>query len=104
SNPAPPLAKVSGTVTLDGKAMQGGEVRFNSTGYPAKVLEIKDGAFSGEVYSGKNRVEVVWDKDGPPVQMDPNQPPTPTKINAVDPIFSGPTSPFTPEIPKTGAS
>jgi hypothetical protein len=98
----PPLAKVSGKVTLDGNPMGGGEVRFHAVGQPAKVLEVKDGAFSGEVFSGKNTVDVIWDKEGnKPHPMDPSK-----KIpeNVVDAKFSGPSTPFTPEIPTGGTS
>ena len=98
---APPVAKVSGTVTLDGKPMTGGEVRFNAPGQPAKILEIKDGAFSGEVFEGKNQADVVWEKDGPPHPMDPN---TKLKVNVVDARFSGPNTPFKPEVGATGAN
>jgi len=98
----PPLAKVSGTVTLDGKPMGGGVVRFHAADQPAKSLEIKDGAFSGDVYVGKNRVEVVWEKDGPPNPMMPDGPPI--KVNAVAPQFSGMDSPFNVDVPAGGKS
>jgi hypothetical protein len=100
TNKGPALAKVSGKVTLDGKPMNGGEVRFYLENQPAKSLEIKDGAFSGEVYVGKNRVDVVWDKDGPPNPMMPDGPPV--KVNAVAPQFSGVNSPFNVDVPAAG--
>jgi len=100
--PGPPLAKVNGKVNLDGKPMAGGEVRFSVSGQPVKSIEIKDGAFSGEAHTGKNRVEVVWEKDGPPNPTDPKLPPI--KVNVVDPKFSGMNSPFNVEVPATGAS
>ena len=98
---APGLAKVSGTVTLDGKPMGGGEVRFNAPGQTAKVLEIKDGKFSGEVCVGKNLVDVVWEKDGKPNEMNKG---TFYKVNMVSDYYSGPTTPFVPEIAAGGAS
>lgn len=97
----PPVAKVKGMVNLDGKPMQGGEARFNAAGMPPRVLEIKEGAFSGEAYVGKNRVEIVWDKDGPPNPMDPN---SRIKVNAVADRFSGVNSPFNIDISKEGSS
>jgi len=96
----PALAKVSGTVNLDGKPMQDGEVRFEVAGQPSKIIPVKDGAFSGDVYSGKNRVDVVWEKDGGPNPMDPKLPPI--KVNVVDPKFSGMNSPFSVEVPSSG--
>jgi len=87
--PTVPVAKVSGTVKLDGKPMGGGEVRFNVPGQPPKSMEIHDGAFSGDAFLGKNQVDVVWDKDGPPNPMDPT---TKTKVNVVADQFSGPGS------------
>src|SRR5580765_8453211 len=68
---APPLVKVSGTVKLDGKPMEGGEARFIVAGQPPKALPIKGGAFAGEVFEGKNEIGVVWDKEGGPNPTDP---------------------------------
>jgi hypothetical protein len=48
---APPLAKLSGTVKMDGKPMEGGEVRFAVPGQPPKAVPITNGAFSGEVFT-----------------------------------------------------
>lgn len=62
----PPSATVKGTVTLDGKPMETGEIRFGVMGQPPKVSPIKGGEFSGEGYVGANLVEVVLMKDGPP--------------------------------------
>ena len=90
SNAPPPLAQVSGKVTLDGEPMAGGEVRFSITGFPPKVLEVKNGAFSGEVFTGKNRVEVVWDVDGGPHPMEPEKT---IKTNKIAAKFSGPNTP-----------
>lgn len=98
---APPLAKVSGTVLLDRKPMQGGEIRFYLEGQPPKILEIKDGAFSGEVHTGKNRVDIVWEKDGPPHPMDPSQK---LKVNAVSTQFSGAASTLNAEVSAEGRS
>jgi hypothetical protein len=98
---APDLAKVSGTVNLDGKAMEGGEVRFSVPGQPPKSIEIKNGTFSGEVFIGKNSVEVVWDVDGPPNPMDPTQK---LKVNKVATTFSGPNTTLSADITKEGKS
>jgi len=99
---APPLAKVKGTVNLDGKAMGGGEVRFSVPGQPVRSIPIQDGAFSGEAHIGKNLINVVWEKDGGPNPMDPNLPPI--KVNVVDPKYASMDSPFNVEVPKDGVS
>lgn len=92
---APSLVKVSGTVSLDGKPMPAGEVRFGVMGYPPKVIEIKGGAFAGEAYVGKNQIDVVWEKDGPP---NPTDPTSRIKVNTVADRFSGPKSVLNAEI------
>jgi hypothetical protein len=96
----PAQAEVGGTVTLDGKPMSGGEVRFEVAGQPTVSLPVTDGAFSGKVFTGQNRVGVVWEKEGAPHPMDPSQ-----KLmkNVIDSKFSGPTSPFKQEITASGA-
>src|SRR5262249_38907483 len=76
--PPPPVAKVSGKVNLDGKPMASGEVSFNFPGQIPKNIQIKDGEFAGEAYVGKNQVQVVLQKDGPPATTDMKEP---TKIN-----------------------
>ncbi|MBN9117977.1 MAG: hypothetical protein J0I06_02215 [Planctomycetes bacterium] len=62
---AAPVAKVKGTVTLDGKPLPAGEVYFGLTGVPSSAIEIKDGAFSGEAPVGKTKVEVFVYVEGP---------------------------------------
>ncbi len=100
--PAPAsVAPVSGAVTLDGKPMEGGEVRFLISGQAPQVLEIQNGAFAGEAYVGQNQVHVLWEKDGPPNPMNPE---TPLKVNLVSPKFSGPSSPFQVDVPAAGAT
>jgi hypothetical protein len=78
--PPPPTAKITGKVTLDGKPMAEGEVQFSVGGQPVKICPIKDGAFSGDAFVGKNRVQVQLLKDGPPSTTDAKKP---MKINAV---------------------
>lgn len=100
-NAAPPLAKVKGTVTLDGKPMAGGEVRFNLAGQVPKILPVKDGTFAGEVFSGKNRVDVVWEKPGQPNPMKPDER---IPVNVVSDKYSGINTPFNPDIPPSGSN
>src|SRR5262245_42855892 len=59
-------APVKGTVTLNGNRVSAGEIHFGRTDAPPRVLEIKDGAFSGEAPVGKNQVEVYVYEEGPP--------------------------------------
>lgn len=95
------LAPVKGTITLNGKAMGGGEIRFSVPGQPVKTMPIASGAFSGEASVGKNNVEVVWEKDGPPNPMNPSEK---LKVNVVNPQFSGPSSELKADITDKGAT
>lgn len=56
--PAPKQGDVKGTVTLDSKPMESGEVSFVIVGQPPSVLPVTNGAFSGKASIGANRVEV----------------------------------------------
>jgi hypothetical protein len=95
--PAPATATVKGTVNLDGKPIpNGAEIRFSVPGHPPKSMDIKDGSFTGEVFTGKNDVEVVLEKEGPP---NPTDPTTKTKINTVQAK-----TPLTADVPKSGAN
>lgn len=98
---APPVAKVSGTVLLDGKPMEDGRVVFNAPGRPGKSLDVKAGAFEGEVFTGPNQVDVIRENDERPHPMDPAKK---VKVNTVDSQFSGPNTPFKPEVTASGAT
>jgi hypothetical protein len=97
----PPLAKVSGNVSLDGAPMPQGQVRFVLEGQPGRTVEVKDGAFTGEAFTGKNRVEVVSEKDGPPHPMEQGKF---LKVNVVDAKYSGMSSQLTADVPASGAT
>jgi hypothetical protein len=97
----PPTAQVSGTVMLDKAKMPSGEISFSVPGQGPKTLEIKDGAFSGEVNVGKNLVEVMLMKDGPPHPMDPKQK---LKVNQISDKFWGAYSTLNAEVPAGGAT
>jgi hypothetical protein len=99
--PPPALAPVKGTVNLDGKAMPEGEIRFNVMGQAPMSMPIKDGAFSGEAFIGKNQVEVVLEKKGPPSTTDPN---TFTTINVISPRFFGPNTSLKADVGANGTS
>jgi hypothetical protein len=91
--PPPPLAKVSGKVTLDGKAMDAAKVNFSVGGQAPIEFDVKNGEFSGEAFVGKNSVQVVLQKDGPPATTDKAEP---TKISLVGPHI------LTAEVTKDG--
>jgi len=99
--PPPPTAKVSGTVTLDGQPMDRGDIRFVVPSQAPKVMQIRSGAFSGDAFIGKNKVEVVKEEDGPPSTTDPK---ILTKINLVATEFSGPSTKLSAEVTASGAS
>jgi len=97
----PPVATAKGTVQLDGKPMKSGEIEFEVTAQPAKTMNIEDGAFSGEVFTGKNTVRIHLYKAGPPSSTDPEKKPTkmeslPAKYNAQ--------STFSADVPEGGVS
>jgi hypothetical protein len=75
--------------------MNDGQVLFGAPAQPAKELVIKSGTFSGEVFSGKNQVTVVLDKDGPPGSTDKKEP---TKISMIAPKA------YDIDVPKNGSS
>lgn len=81
--------------------MEDGKISFNVVGVPGKTFDISAGAFSGEAYVGKNQVEIVRENAEQPHPMDPTQK---IKVNTVDPKFSGPNTPFKPEIGESGAT
>jgi hypothetical protein len=85
----PPVAPVTGIVNLEGKPVPSGEIHFGIPGVPPKVLEIKNGTFSGVAPVGKNHVEVFIYVEGAPVQKYGG---TPTKTNTTLPKYWGPNS------------
>jgi hypothetical protein len=56
----PKKVLVSGTVTMDGKPLQRGEIYFTvpEGGTAPDVLQVADGKFEGKVTVGKKRVEI----------------------------------------------
>ncbi len=71
SEPAgPKLVPVKGSVTLDGKPMESGDVIFTAPGnVHTASFEVKGGAFSGQAAPGDNKVAVMSYKQGEAVQM-----------------------------------
>jgi hypothetical protein len=69
-----PTAKVSGTVNLDGKPMNDGEISFvGEPGTIPDILPVNAGAFEGSVKLGKKRVEIRAYRAGkpPPTATEP---------------------------------
>jgi hypothetical protein len=50
---------VKGTVTLDGKPLQEGQISFITPGQVPEILPISEGSFSGEVKPGEKRIEIA---------------------------------------------
>ena len=98
---APPLATAKGKVELDGKPMASGEIEFVTTGEPPKMLEIKDGVFSGEVFAAKNTVRIHMYTLGPPASTDPDK--KPMKMEAL-PAKYNTTTTFSADVPTGGVS
>ncbi|OWK46665.1 hypothetical protein FRUB_00364 [Fimbriiglobus ruber] len=90
-----------GTVSLDGKPMPDGEISFETTGFPPVALPVKDGAFSGEVKEGKNKVAIRVYKEGKPLSTDPNGPPI--KQNILPERYAGQTT-LTADLPPVGST
>jgi hypothetical protein len=51
-------AKVKGTVTLNGKPLDKGEITFSLPGKPPTFMDITDGKFSGQALIGSNTISV----------------------------------------------
>jgi hypothetical protein len=84
--PQAPVAKVKGTVNIDGKPIPTGEIHFGMLGVPPKVSKITEGKYEGEAPVGDNKVEVFIYKEEP----NPRYPDNPFKINTVPDKYSGP--------------
>jgi hypothetical protein len=97
----PPLATVKGTIQLDGKPMKSGDVEFEAIAQPPKTMKIEDGAFSGEVFTGKNTVRVHMYKEGPPASTDPEK--KPMKMEAIPAQYNTKSS-LSYDVPEGGAS
>lgn len=102
------LVPVRGTVTIDGKPLEKGEVYFvtpveNSAqdGYFIDVCPVSSGGFSGRTVPGR-RVVQVWSFVPAPGGPDPVTGEAPMPINVIPSAFSD-SSKINVEIPKTGS-
>lgn len=82
----PASGPVKGTIKLDGKPMPTGAILFEVSGQPPRTLTVTDGAYSGEVLQGDNKVQIMMYKDGPPLTTDPEK--KPTKMNVLPARFN----------------
>src|SRR5689334_20819800 len=73
------IAKVKGTVNIDGKPVPTGEIHFGILGEAPRVSKIAEGKFEGEAPVGENKVEVFIYKEVPT----PRYPDNPTKMNTL---------------------
>jgi hypothetical protein len=53
-----PVANVSGTVKLDDKPIENGNIIFSTDGRPPQIIPIRSGAFSGTAMVGQNKVQI----------------------------------------------
>jgi hypothetical protein len=84
---AAPAAHIEGTIKIDGNPVPTGEIHFGMPGFPPRVLQIKEGTYSGEAPIGKNQVEVFIYVEGPPSEKYPG---VPTKKNIAPIKYWGP--------------
>ena len=98
---AAPVANVKGTVHIDRKPIPSGEIHFGMIGVPPRVLQIKDGAFSGEAPVGKNQVEVFVYAEGPPAAKYGG---TRAKINTTPERYWGPKTTLSANVEARGTN
>lgn len=79
----PPETIVAGTVQVDGKPLDDGDITFVLEGQPPKVLPVKDGKFEGKATVGENSVQIRGYKKGEPIMMDGKPFGDPVKVNYV---------------------
>jgi len=97
----PPTAGVKGTITMDGKPLQTGELHFGVPGAPPSVLKVADGKFSGQAPVGQNKVELVILTDGPPNPKYQGSGAA-TKINTAPGKYWGPNTALDAPVSSTG--
>ena len=83
SKPAREMQPVTGSVTLDGKPLQEGEIYFKKTAAgEVDILPVVAGQFQGEVGVGTRRVEIYAYHEKEVVPM-PGEPPEKTRENYI---------------------
>ena len=83
SKPAREMQRVTGSVTLDGKPLEEGEIYFKKTAAgEVDILPVANGQFQGEVGVGTRRVEIYAYHEKEVVPM-PGEPPEKTRENYI---------------------
>ena len=98
---APPVASVKGTVNLDTKPMESGEIMFSLPGEVPTTLKVNGGSFSGSASIGKAKVEIRSYRPGKKNEMYPDQEPSPENFI---PIKYNTDSKLTADVTKDGAN
>jgi hypothetical protein len=80
--------KVTGTVTLDQKPLDDGDIIFRTPGDVPTLIPIKNGSFAGEAVPGKKIVEIRAYKPQPPPPPMPGVTFEPGKINYLPPQYN----------------
>jgi len=98
----PKQTKVSGTVTLDGKPLDDGQVVLaHAAGHPPDVFSVKDGKFEGPAKQGKVRVEIRAFRPPAPSPTPLQEESKPGPENYLPPRFNTGTS-LTAEVTASG--
>lgn len=102
--PSPPLASVSGTVTLDGQLLPDGFVTFVSPQQGLfEAFPIKEGRYTGKAGLGTRRVEIIAVREEQPSQTTSRaeEPPRPQRENYLPAKYST-KSTLTAEVTRDG--
>ena len=84
----PASVAVAGTVNLEGKPLEDGEISLMVSGQPDMRLPIKGGKFSGKALMGENGVRIYAYKTGEPLMMDGKPFGDPVKVNLIAEEFN----------------
>jgi len=97
-----PLAKVSGTVLVDGEPLDQGTIDlFGEAGATPQTFEVKNGKFQGEATLGKKKVAVHASREGKPTMMDKDEVPGSNKHERIADRFNKNTT-LTAEVTASG--
>lgn len=94
-----PVAKINGSITIDMRPVPTGELHFVMPGIPPRVMQITNGAFSGDAPVGENKVEVFIYVEGPPSEKYGGER---TKINSVPERYWGPNTSLMANVTASG--
>jgi len=101
-NSPPKPVQVSGTVTVDGKPLNEGDVTLvNTAGLPPDIFPVKGGKFEGLAKPGKVKVEIRAYRPAPPPTTPVPQESKPTPVNYLPEQYNNATT-LTAEVTATG--